>query len=247
MRFAIIPVFAMAILSTQPAQAEHRTVGSVEFRVGKTDLPLYPRGGGPDRKWELDGILAIDSPHWEFRLQPTLIGGSIIDNPDQFRFDVSADYKLPLGFRAIASHDDAYALNHEIVPDSAARRPNSSVNAWWLGGAWQTGNYAHGGRIALRRSVAGNVPVWYGAPSIPYAQIAIDARAWKQRCDGVTYYTANTIFFGRHGTQLSLRGGLDRRVIRELHLGFRGELHINDGTQSFRDRGALFLIARIPF
>lgn len=245
MRQKVLVMFFAIVASAVMVQAQPMVSGAFELRLGKTQFPIYPRGQGPNQKWQFDVPLAIDSRHWETRFRTTFLGGSIIDNPDQFRFDAALEGKLPLGFRAIATHDDSYALNHEILPDYAARRPVSSVNAWWVGGAWQTGTN-RGGRIAVRRAIAGDVSLAYGGTTVPYAVWALDVESWHRSCIGDSGAAMNFFLGNSPGVHTALRVWNRKRLVGRAMVGIEGIAHLNVRMPQ-RDRFGVFFTLTVPF
>ncbi len=173
---------------TQPPSNEKTTTGSIGFFAGNTSLPLYPRGEGRGQRWRGELDLEGRSPHHRFAwgLSAEISGGSIIDNPDACSFQFFFKTRMANGFFIGISHRDAYALNHLIVGDIAARRLESSVNSWWIDLSYKKESPVRTFSAGYSYMLAGNEPLFATHFTHPYAKHSLFGMYERHLSHGIT-------------------------------------------------------------
>ncbi len=250
--------FIDGTLRAQAPAQDAKLYGDLDFEAGKSSLPDYPRGFGPNQHWQSWLNLYYSKSKFLAHLGSVLNGGAILDNPDQFKFQADLSYMIKPGYSIFLMHDDRYALNLETVHDYSARRPNSSVNSWWLGFRYGVLNKKNQSlNLWSQMTLRGDEPLYFRYFTKPYANKALGVEDSYKKF-GLVFTGTGKVYFSNSIAQnrTELEGKFEKAVTSYLFLGLRGVHYFNVNTPSelktykgkqLHSGGAIFGTMKIEF
>lgn len=248
MKYVWAVAFFVGILTgVSSVVAQENVSGSFALRMGDTQFPIYPRGDGNPQSWQFDQYLRLHGKQTVFIIRTRLIGGTIMDNPDQFAFDLEFRRQIGKAF-VIVFHDDAYSLNREPVPDFTARLPHSSVNSWQVGVGF--------GGLQARYTWSGVTPLYYGHFTNPYVKYSVHTDWSVTLLPALVWTTQATLSAGNHlqlgntlitsGLWVSLSGRIRCGAEYIGRFNHRVPAHLGGRTR-LPDRQGIFGVVEISF
>lgn len=252
MKYFLVLVLTLLMSSTTHAQSSPEIHGELNFRVGTTTIPIYPRGEGNNTHYEGGVKASADYKKFGFWLETKVRGGSTFDNPDGFDLDFGGQVKLRPSLYLTMEHRSQYALNHELIRDSQSRRGGSPVNSWWLGLRYRRPVYNTGIEINLQHLFAGNEPLFYTHFTRPYALQNITISSNTIATQRIRLLTSHSFFFHNRLNEFryELQGAIRIQTTPNVYLELSGRRHANYNSptylkdfkgRDFRPRGGLFI------
>lgn len=248
--FVLIAIFVYS--GAVNAQTNPEIHGELNFKVGTTTIPIYPRGEGNNTHYEGGIKASADYQKFGFWLETKVRGGSTFDNPDGFDLDFGGQIKIKPSIYFTIEHRSQYALNHAIIRDSQSRRGGSPVNSWWLGLRYRTLVKSTGLELQYQHAFAGNEPLFYTHFTRPYAIQNASIATVTQITPRIFANTNNSFFFNNKLKEFryELQGNLQIQTTKNVYLELSGRRYSNHGVpnhvldfrgNTLRPRGGLFV------